>query len=309
MTRRYPLSDAMQAFVVRTQSMAVASPTLAAQREGYLRMAEAFCPPRPAGLCISELLLEGLPEIRLYRPASLAPESGWPTVLYLHGGGWTLGNAGSHDVICAELAARLQALVVAVSYRLAPEHPYPAALHDCRIVWQRLRSGSLGEPVDIARLVVAGDSAGGNLSAALCLALRDTGEPLPGAQALIYPALGDQPTPSRTQCANAPLLTSEEVDNCLNAYLSRPADRRDPLALPLMAEDLRGLPPAFIAVAEFDPLRDDGALYRDRLRAAGVDVEYFAGPGLVHGCLRAHDVAEVVQLRVALLAFLRRHLR
>ncbi|MCE4067784.1 MULTISPECIES: alpha/beta hydrolase [Pseudomonas] len=309
MTRRYPLSAAMQAFIVRTQSMAVDEPSLVAQREGYERMAEAFCPPRPPGLCISEVLLEGLPEIRLYRPASLPPPSGWPTVLYLHGGGWTLGNAGSHDVICAELAVQLQALVVAVSYRLAPEHPYPAALQDCLAVWRRLRSGRLGEPVDSSRLVVAGDSAGGNLSAALCLALRDAGEPLPGAQALIYPALGDQPTPSRTQCADAPLLTSEDVDNCLNAYLSRPSDRRDPLALPLLAEDLRGLPPAFIAVAEFDPLRDDGALYRDRLRADGVEVEYFAGAGLVHGCLRAHDVAEVVQLRTALLGALRRHLR
>jgi len=309
MTRRYPLSDAMQAFIVRTQSMAVTDPSPSAQRAGYERMATALRPPRPPGLRISELLLEGLPEIRLYRPASLPPQNGWPTVLYLHGGGWMLGNAGSHDVICAELAAQLQALVVAVSYRLAPEHPYPAALHDCLAVWRRLRTGSLSEPVDSSRLLVAGDSAGGNLTAALCLSLRDAGEPLPCAQALIYPALGDQPTPSRTQCADAPLLTSEDVDNCLSAYLSRPCDRRDPLALPLLAEDLRGLPPAFIAVAEFDPLRDDGALYRDRLRAAGVEVEYFAGPGLVHGCLRAHDVAEVMQLRTALLESLRRHLR
>lgn len=309
MPRRYPLSAAMQAFIVRTQAMAVDDPSLSAQRKGYECMAEAFCPPRPPGLCISEVLLEGLPGLRLYRPSSQPPPSGWPTLLYLHGGGWMLGNAGSHDVICAELAAQLRALVVAVSYPLAPEHPYPAALHDCLAVWRRLRSGSLGDPVDRARLVVAGDSAGGNLTAALCLALRDAGEPLPCAQALIYPALGDQPTPSRTQCADAPLLTSEDVDNCLNAYLSRPSDRRDPLALPLLAEDLRDLPPAFIAVAEFDPLRDDGVLYRDRLRADGVEVEYFAGPGLVHGCLRAHDVEEVVQLRTALLGALRRYLR
>nr|WP_294973893.1 alpha/beta hydrolase [uncultured Pseudomonas sp.] len=305
MTHRYPLSDAMQAFIARTEAFAVADPSLAAQRDGYERMAVAFAPPPPVGVLIRDVQPEGLVVLRLYRPDGSPPAAGWPALLYLHGGGWILGNARTHDMICAELAAELGALVVAVSYRLAPEHPYPAALHDCLAVWRRLLAGGLGEPVDNRRLLVAGDSAGGNLSAALCLALRDAGETLPRGQALIYPALGNADTPSRTSCVDAPLLSSADVGRYLAAYLSRPADWQDPLALPLLAPDLRGLPPAFIAVAESDPLRDDGALYRDRLGEAGVAVDYFAGAGLVHACLRARGVEEVEALYRAIFQALR----
>ncbi|MFR0688907.1 alpha/beta hydrolase [Enterobacterales bacterium AE_CKDN230030158-1A_HGKHYDSX7] len=308
MTRRYPLSDAMQAFVAETQSHAVADPSLDAQREGYERMAAAFAPPVPSGLRVHDVQPEGLAELRLYCPEGPAPADGWPTVFYIHGGGWVLGSARSHDMICIPLATELGALVVAIGYRLAPEHPYPAALDDCLAVWRRLHRDGLGEPVDKSRIAVAGDSAGGNLAAALCLAQRGNGEALPLTQALIYPALGNLDTPSRTTCADAPLMTSAAVDHYLAAYLSRPGDWRDPLALPLLAGDLSGLPPAFIAVAQFDPLRDDGALYRDRLREAGVAVDYFPGAGLVHGCLRARRVAEVDALRGALIAALRRSL-
>lgn len=308
MGRLYPLSEAMHAFVERTERFAVADPSLAAQREGYERMAAAFAPPLPVGLSIRDLQPDGLVAVRLYRPDASPPINGWPAVLYLHGGGWTLGNARTHDMICAELADRLRVLVVAVSYRLAPEHPYPAALHDCLDVWQRLRGDGLGEPVDNTRLLVAGDSAGGNLVAALCLALRARGEPMPLAQALIYPALGGAETPSRITCADAPLLSSADVDACLAAYLAQPSDWSDPLALPLLAEDLRGLPPAFIAVAEFDPLRDDGTSYGEALREAGVDCEYFAGAGLVHGALRARGVDEVEALYRALHQALQRWL-
>ncbi|WP_152227746.1 alpha/beta hydrolase [Pseudomonas sp. SCB32] len=300
MTRRYPLSDAMHAFVARTESFAVADTSLAAQREGYDRMAAAFAPPLPARLSIRDVQPDGLVDLRLYRPEGSSPSAGWPTLLYLHGGGWVLGNARSHDMICAELAAELGILVVAVSYRLAPEHPYPAALHDSLAVWRWLRSDGLDEPVDKQRMLVAGDSAGGNLSAALCLALRDGGEPLPRAQALIYPALGNADTPSRDSCADAPLLSRADLDNYLATYISRPADWHDPLALPLLAPDLSGLPPAFVGVAEFDPLRDDGERYCMALREAGVDSEFFPGHGLVHGALRGRGVDEVEALYRAL---------
>ncbi|MFV3367207.1 alpha/beta hydrolase [Pseudomonas sp. NY15435] len=308
MSRRYPLSDAMQAFVAETESHAVADPSLAAQREGYERMAAAFAPPVPPGLLVRDVQPDGLVELRLYRPDGAPPANGWPTVFYIHGGGWVLGNAHTHDMICIPLAVELGALVVALSYRLAPEHPYPAALDDCLDTWRRIQQDGLGEAVDKRRIAVAGDSGGANLAAALCQALRGSGEPLPVAQTLIYPALGNLDTPSRTTCSDAPLMTSAAVDEYLAAYLSRPADWRDPLALPLLAEDFSGLPPAFIAVAQFDPLRDDGALYRDRLREAGVVVDYFPGAGLVHGCLRARRVAEVDALRGALIAALRRSL-
>ncbi|QRY80492.1 alpha/beta hydrolase [Pseudomonas sp. PDNC002] len=308
MARRYPMSDAMQAFVARTQAFTEPDPSPAAQRAAYQRMALAFTPSRPPGLRISELCLDRLPSVRLYRPVGSPPDAGWPTLLYLHGGGWILGGLDSHDFICAELAAELGALVVAVDYRLAPEHPYPAALHDCLAVWRRLYDNTLGEPVDRARLLVIGDSAGGNLAAALCLSLRDAGEPLPCGQVLIYPVLGDADTSARALCADAPLLSRADLEACLSAYLPHAGDRRDPLALPLRADHLRGLPRAFIAVAEFDPLRDDGALYRDRLREAGVAVDYFAGAGLVHGCLRGRDIPEVAELRGVLLETLRRWL-
>ncbi|WP_447755367.1 alpha/beta hydrolase fold domain-containing protein [Pseudomonas nicosulfuronedens] len=308
MTPRYPLSDAMQTFVAETEAHPLAGPTLEAQRENYERMAAAFAPSVPPGLLVRDIHPEGLVELRLYRPEGAPPAAGWPTLFYIHGGGWVLGNARTHDMICLPLAAELGALVVAISYRLAPEHPYPAALNDCLDTWRRIHQDGLGEPVDKTRIAVAGDSGGANLAAALCLALRGSGEALPLAQALIYPALGNLDTPSRTTCADAPLMTSAAVDEYLAAYLSRPADWRDPLALPLLAEDLRGLPPAFIGVAQFDPLRDDGALYRDRLRAAGVAVDYFPGAGLVHGCLRARGVAEVSALFRAICQALRGHL-
>lgn len=294
----------MQAFVAQTQAFNENDPSIQVQRAAYERMAAAFTPPRPPGLRISELCLDRLPTVRLYRPSGLPPAAGWPTVLYLHGGGWMLGGLGSHEFITAELALELGTLVVAVDYRLAPEHPFPAALDDCLAVWRRLRAGTLGEPVDNSRLLVMGDSAGGNLAAALCLALREAGEPPPCGQALIYPVLGDGETSSRTACADAPLLSRGDLDACLAAYLPHAGDRRNPLALPLRAADLSGLPQAFIAVAEFDPLRDDGALYRDRLQAAGVGVGFYPGAGLVHGCLRAREVPEVQRLRAALLEIL-----
>ncbi|MDF0733035.1 alpha/beta hydrolase [Pseudomonas entomophila] len=304
----YPLSAGMAAFVERTCTFASADPDLAAQRTAYTRMATAFTPPPPAGLRVRDLLLPGLAPLRLFHPAHPAPASGWPAVLFLHGGGWMLGGLDSHAFFCAELAARLGLLVVAVDYRLAPEHPFPAALDDSLAAWRALRDGVLGEPIDRARLAVVGDSAGGNLAAALCLALREAGEAQPCTQALIYPALGNDDSPSRVACADAPLLSSDDVQACLDAYLPLPHQRQQPLALPLCAEHFSELAPAFIGVAEFDPLRDDGLRYARRLGVADVPVEYFAGPGLVHGCLRARELPEVDRLYEALFESLHRHL-
>ena len=150
--------------------------------------------------------------------------------------------------------------------------------------------------------------AGGNLAAALCLALRDAGEPQPRVQALVYPALGDEATDSRVECADAPLLSAADMRVCIDAYLPDPLQRHRPLALPLRAHDFAGLAPAFVGVAEFDPLRDDGRRYAERLRRDGVEVDYFPGPGLVHGCLRARELAEVNRLYEALFEALARRL-
>ena len=298
----YLLTPAMAAFVTRTESFVSDDSSLAGLRQAYDAMCRAFTPERPAGLEVVDFQLSGVP-VRSYRPPLKPPASGWPCVLYLHGGGWVVGGLGSHDFICFELAMALGAMVVAVDYRLAPEQPYPAGFEDCLSVWRALRSGPFW--FDPQKLLVAGDSAGGNLAAALCLALRDAGESMPAAQVLVYPGLGgNERLASRSDCADAPLLGSTDVDDYHALYL-RGSPEPDAYAMPLLATDFSGLPPAWIAVAQFDPLRDDGVRYAEQLAAAGTDASLYYGEGLVHGCLRARgQVAEVDRLYENLLRFM-----
>ncbi|WNF56119.1 alpha/beta hydrolase [Pseudomonas sp. SG20052] len=298
----YPLSEQMTAFVEKTVSFNSTDSSLNGLRRAYSEMCRAFTPPRPAGLYVVDFELAGV-SVRSYQPPVSPPTGGGPCIVYLHGGGWVVGDLESHDFICAELASTLGALVIAVDYRLAPEHPFPAAFNDCLGVWRALRSGPFR--LDPGRTLVAGDSAGGNLAAALCLALRDAGEPVPAAQVLIYPGLGgDRSLPSRSECIDAPLLASSDVD-CYHALYLRGTRQPGAYAMPLLAGHFGGLPPALIAVAQFDPLRDDGVLYAEHLQAAGVPTTLYYGKGLVHGCLRARgQVAEVDLLYETLLGFL-----
>ncbi|OLF53614.1 alpha/beta hydrolase [Pseudomonas chlororaphis] len=303
--RHYPLSPELAAFVERTLSFSSADSSFKGLRDNYSRMCRAFAPPRPDGLRVSDFSLAGVPA-RAYCPTRPMPADGWPCLLYLHGGGWVVGDLDSHDFITAYLAAQLQVLVIAVDYRLAPEQPFPAAFDDCLAAWRALQAGASPFALDKRRQLVIGDSAGGNLAAALCLALRDAGEPPPAAQALLYPGLGGSADlPSRRQCSDAPLLGSSDLDSYHALYLPGP-EQRSPYARPLLADDFAGLPPAFIALAQFDPLRDDGELYHQRLLAAGGDSRLYPGLGLVHGCLRARGLApEVDALYEALLDYLR----
>lgn len=294
----YPLSKEMTAFVEKTVSFNSTDSSLAGLRRAYSEMCRAFTPARPAGLYVVDFVLSGV-AVRSYQP----PVSGTSCIVYLHGGGWVVGDLDSHDFICAELASTLGVLVIAVDYRRAPEHPFPAAFDDCLKVWRALRTG----PFQLVpeRMLVAGDSAGGNLAAALCLALRDASEPLPCAQALIYPGLGgDHRLPSRSECADAPLLSNSDVD-CYHALYLRGTRHPSAYAMPLLATDFRGLPPAWIAVAQFDPLRDDGVRYAEQLNAAGGAATLYVGEGLVHGCLRARgQMVEVDELYQALFGYL-----
>lgn len=299
--RRYPLSPAMAAFVAQTQAFIGADDSLAGQRADYQAMYSAFSQPLPKGMQVVDARMGEL-GIRCHVPAGKPPPDGWPALLYLHGGGWYLGDLDSHAPLCAWLAKRTGALVVSVDYRLAPEYPFPAALEDCLAAWQALTENRLAVPVNPSRLAVGGDSAGGNLAVALCLRLRDQGQSLPLAQVLFYPALSARPLDSRRRHAQAPLLSSAQVQSCLNHYLKDPAQARNPLAMPLEAADLPGLPPAYIALAQFDPLRDDGALYARRLRQAGVAARLDRGRALVHGCMRALGRVPEVDRQCARLA-------
>lgn len=305
----YPLSAELTAFVRRTLSYTSADSSLKGLRDSYERMCRDFTPPRPPGLAVHDLQLAKVP-LRAYHPDRPAPASGWPWLLYLHGGGWVLGSLDSHDFICAALADELDILVIAVDYRRAPEHPFPAAFDDCLGVWRALEQGLSPVPLDSRRRLVMGDSAGGNLAAALCLALRDAAEPLPAAQVLVYPGLGGAADlPSRSQYADAPLLSSSDLD-CFQALYLPGRPQRSAYARPLLAEQFSGLPPAFIALAQFDPLRDDGECYHRHLLGAGVASQLYPGLGLVHGCLRARGLAaEVDALYSALLRYLQQHLK
>lgn len=304
----YPLSPEMALFIEKTLSFSVDSLEIAAQRRAYSRMCEAFTPIRSRRLEVRDFTLAGVPA-RAYRPHQLPLDQLAPCVVYLHGGGWVVGDLDSHDFLTAALAVDLNAVVIAVDYRLAPEHPFPAGFGDCLAVWHALQIQAQRLDIDPHRIAIAGDSAGGNLAAAVCLALRDSGERQPVGQVLVYPGLGgSDDLPSRSECSDAPLLSTADLTFYRQLYLKD--GERSPYAMPLNASDFRGLAPAFIAVAQFDPLRDDGLCYERALREAGVMTEFDPGMGLVHGSLRGKgQVPEVdtlyQRLVKALLGFLR----
>jgi acetyl esterase len=221
--------------------------------------------------------------IRLYWP----PETGTapPVVMFFHGGGWVVGDLDSYDGEARNHAVGADALVVSIDYRLAPEHPYPAAVDDvwAATQWVVTHGEELG--ADPKRLAVAGDSAGGNLAAVIAQVARDSGGPPIAFQLLWYPATTwDTSLVSFTENADAPILAIDAVAE-LSRWYAHGTDLRNPPStlVPARAEDLAGLPPAYIAVAGHDPLRDDGLRYGELLAAAGVPVEVHNATGLVHG--------------------------
>jgi acetyl esterase len=225
--------------------------------------------------------------VRIYWPP-IAAHDNLPVVVFYHGGGWCLGDLETHDPVARAHAVEAEAIVVSVDYRLAPEHPFPAGIDDswAALRWVGEHAAELGG--DPNRIAVAGDSAGGNISAVMTQLARDNGGPPLVFQLLWYPSLtADLSLPSYTENADAPMLDHDVIEALVSWYVPD-MDISDPTALPSTlapanATDLSGLPPAFIGTAEHDPVRDDGARYAELLRAAGVPVELSNEPTMAHG--------------------------
>ena len=231
--------------------------------------------------------------IRVYRP-SMQP---MPVLVWLHGGGWMVGSPDSHDALCRRLGNRAGCVVVSVHYRLAPEHPFPAALDDAlaAVGWVADHADEIGG--DASRLAVGGDSSGASIAASVARRRRDV-----QLQVLVYPATdAAMDTMSHERYATGYYLERGEMRSSWDSYLAS-ADPADPDASPLRADDLAGVAPAFVLVAGFDPLRDEGVAYAGRLQAAGVPVELVEFEGQIHGFLRwlaALDAAGEAADRIA----------
>jgi acetyl esterase len=238
----------------------------------------------PAGRIVDrELPGPGGPlAIRIHSPAAPSAEQ-LPGLIFFHGGGWVFGGLDTHDGVCRMLANDAGCRVIAVAYRLAPEHPFPAAVEDsyAAATWVVHHAAELG--IDRRRIAIGGDSAGGNLAAVVCQRAKKMGGPDLALQVLLCPVLDmSMETRSRREFAEGYFLDKATIDWTLKHYRSSDVDLKDPRISPLHGIDLRGLPPAHIHTAEFDPVRDEGKAYADRLERAGVKVSYTCHAGMIH---------------------------
>ena len=262
---------------------------------------------RPARLMVEDIVVEGL-RLRIYRPPG---EDAKPGVLHAHGGGWTMGSVDTHDDFCAELADRADVVVVSFDYRLAPEHPHPAQIEDAKAVLDWMRSSGRAVGLDPTHILVSGDSAGGQVVAGLALKLMAEGQPQLRGLVLIYPVLGgDIDTTSYLALAQSPTLQRVDMIAYLEALLGPRGSPgwSDPAALPNIATDVSGLPPCFISVAGHDPLKDDGAIFAAKLKAAGVAYVLREEPALAHSHLRSRHASAAAATSFKAITDAARHL-
>jgi acetyl esterase len=229
--------------------------------------------------------------VRIYTPQGTGP---FPGIVYFHGGGFVIGDLETHDPLCRQIAARTGAVVCAVHYRLAPEHPFPAAADDAVAAARWFMAHADDAGVDRDRLFVMGDSAGGTLATVTALAVRDQLGPHLRGQILVYPITDhvDAGAASYTEFADGYGLTRDGMRWFLRHYAANPHDATDPRVCPVRMPTLRGLPPAFVVTAEYDVLRDEGERYAERLREDGVDVTFERAAGLHHGFIRLFGILE-----------------
>ena len=227
---------------------------------------------------------DGSLKLRIYTPVGVGP---FPLIMFFHGSGFVLCSLDTHDGMCRNLAAGIGCVVVSVDYRLAPEHKFPKGLDDCLKAtrWAAAHAAELG--ADPARIILAGDSAGGNMAAVTALRVRDEGGPMLCGQMLLYPVTDYHipGTPSYAENAEGYGLTRDTMEWFWEHYLNDPVEAENSYASPLRAPDLIGLPPAYVMSAEYDPLRDEAELYGKRLRSAGVPTEITRRLGMNHGFL------------------------
>ncbi|CRK61020.1 Esterase/lipase [Alloactinosynnema sp. L-07] len=256
------------------------TPEQARQRLAASRSLVSGPPIEP--VTVRALTIEDSVPARFYAPEGVGDDA--PLLVYYHGGGWVVGDLDSHDNVSRFLAKRAGVKVLSVDYRLAPEHRFPAAVDDALTAFNHAVKNAAELGIDPDRIAVGGDSAGGNLAAVTALQAVRAGGAVPKFQLLIYPAVdASVRRRSRELFADGFFLTSADMDWFREHYAPNEDDRVNPLFSPLLAEDLTGLPPAYVATAGFDPLRDEGEAYAERLKESGVKVIAVRYPDLIHG--------------------------
>ncbi len=264
------------------------------------RETRAVLAPQPPQVSQARLLVAPGPvALRAYRPAGADKQAVLPALVYFHGGGWTIGDLDTHDVLCRQLANGAGCAVFSVDYRLAPEYPFPAAVEDCVGAVRFVHQEAAALRVDRSRIALGGDSAGGNLAAVAALHARDAGPPI-AFQLLIYPA-ADQRCGFDSHERNGAgyLLTREAIEFFRRCYLPDRAAWTDWRASPLLAPSHAGLPPALVLTAGYDPLVDEGRAYAEKLRQAGVAVRYREFSDMVHGFILFGGVLDTANAAVA----------
>jgi len=284
-----PLDPVIQALFAQMPSLAnypVWEKTPAEARESF----KAFCRlAEPQSVAIGKTVDVKAPgpageiALRIYTPVAAGGEA-LPAIVYLHGGGFVVGDLDCYDSLCRTLANEGSCRVISVDYRLAPEHPFPAAVEDCFAALKWIEANAPDLSVDANRMAVAGDSAGGNLAAVMCLlAKQNKGTPHIAFQLLIYPATRVGDAKSAYPFGSGYFLDSRTIERFHAYYVPKSADPGDPRLSPLAAKDVGGLPPAYIVTAGFDPLRDEAIAYAEKLKRAGVTVMQVDYPSMIHG--------------------------
>ena len=281
---------------------------------------ETLTPEEARQACIAEIEALGTPEavakvrnfsvpgpageipVRLYKPES-SGGGALPVLVFFHGGGWVVCNLETHDTVCRQLANAVGCAVVAVDYRLAPEHKYPAAAEDSYAATKWVAENAETFGGDPSRVAVGGDSAGGNLATVVCLMARERGAFMPVCQILLYPVVDyNFERPSYHENAEGYVLTESAMRWFWDCYLECDEDGYEPYASPIRAESLVGLPPALVITSEYDPLRDEGEAFAARLGESGVPVEHTRYEGMIHPFIRRtaiFDKAKLAQKQVA----------